>query len=236
MYYNDGDWFSYSEGAQVGDFGSRFNPYSRDSVSFPTGYPAENWRMVEHNGRWWYWSPQESWLYFNDNSWNAYQAQSTALQQQRMGDRYRTGYRGDVTPGNGSIDVPLNGQGVAPSNAYSRSPHAQAVDPNLGSGRPLNSQRQGFEAQGRTESMPGRSFTEATPGTGAQLTRPQSTARPQGMAPPTQQPQAPSGNVPSNRAISPGGTSPTGTTPPSGGAPSGGTTAPSGTAPPATSP
>jgi hypothetical protein len=35
--------------------------------------PDQNtWRYVWHSGEWWYWLPQEKWVYWRNNQWNDY--------------------------------------------------------------------------------------------------------------------------------------------------------------------
>jgi hypothetical protein len=46
------------------------------------GFPADDWRVVNQNGRWWFWAPEESWLYFNNNQWVTYPAPEQQLQQE----------------------------------------------------------------------------------------------------------------------------------------------------------
>jgi hypothetical protein len=33
---------------------------------------ANNWRMVNQNGQWWYWTTGNNWLYYNGTSWTRY--------------------------------------------------------------------------------------------------------------------------------------------------------------------
>lgn len=57
-----------------------------------------NWRMVNHNGRWWYWTPENTWLYRNGNGWMAYKGRGTARRNLAERNLYnqqrRVGYRG----------------------------------------------------------------------------------------------------------------------------------------------
>lgn len=61
---------------------------------------ANDWRMVMHNGRWWYWTPNNSWLYRNGDRWTAYvprngpQYYGSAAVDRTL--RYQAGYRGDT--------------------------------------------------------------------------------------------------------------------------------------------
>jgi hypothetical protein len=36
----------------------------------------EQWRYVSHNGEWWYWLPQNRWVYWRNEKWNDYSPQS----------------------------------------------------------------------------------------------------------------------------------------------------------------
>jgi len=35
---------------------------------------TQDWRMLLDNGRWWYWTPQNSWMYYNNGNWVNYNA------------------------------------------------------------------------------------------------------------------------------------------------------------------
>lgn len=68
-----------------------------------TGVAQHDWRMVQHNGRWWYWTPNNSWLYRRGDQWMAYvphgdmrssgphYSGSSAVDESR---RFQAGYRG----------------------------------------------------------------------------------------------------------------------------------------------
>lgn len=61
---------------------------------------ANDWRMVQHNGRWWYWTPNNSWLYRNGDRWTAYvprnESQYRGSAAVDRTQRYQAGYRGDT--------------------------------------------------------------------------------------------------------------------------------------------
>jgi hypothetical protein len=61
---------------------------------FPAGYPADDWRLVFHNGRWWFWTPRESWLYFDRGRWSDFRGGPVA-RRERFDGRYGVGFRGD---------------------------------------------------------------------------------------------------------------------------------------------
>jgi hypothetical protein len=50
-----------------------------------------DWRFSYYNGEWWYWLPNNSWVFYRDNRWNPYQAD-----EYRPFSRYTTGYRGTL--------------------------------------------------------------------------------------------------------------------------------------------
>jgi hypothetical protein len=82
-----------------------------------------NWRMVQHNGRWWYWTPENTWLLRRGNQWEPFQSRADARRTysgqtfngqrqpfngQPNGQRQRVGYRGD-----GTFDAQAGTQGTA---------------------------------------------------------------------------------------------------------------------------
>lgn len=109
--------------AQPGSGGSNVNPTMKPDNAQPFGNPNvgqgvmngpnnvttpqnvsgaaavdNNWRMVNHNGRWWYWTPDNAWLYRNGNGWMAYKGRGTARRNLAERNLYnqqrRVGYRG----------------------------------------------------------------------------------------------------------------------------------------------
>jgi hypothetical protein len=40
--------------------------------------PGETWRYRKHQGLWWYWLPSNKWVYWTDNRWVPYEAESYA--------------------------------------------------------------------------------------------------------------------------------------------------------------
>jgi hypothetical protein len=58
----------------------------------------ENWRMVNHQNRWWYYHPNNSWSYYQGGRWNAWQEPGRQLSTAQPGanqpNRYQSGYRG----------------------------------------------------------------------------------------------------------------------------------------------
>jgi hypothetical protein len=56
---------------------------------------ATDWRMVNHENRWWYYHPNNSWSYYQNNRWNAWQTPAArTFSTQPMPNRYQSGYRG----------------------------------------------------------------------------------------------------------------------------------------------
>ena len=49
---------------------------------------ADHWRYRFHNGRWWYWTPGNAWMYFDNGTWQAYAVPAPAP--------YTSAYGGDV--------------------------------------------------------------------------------------------------------------------------------------------
>lgn len=39
---------------------------------------GDKWRFKQHQGMWWYWLPSNSWVYWHDNKWVPYDAESYA--------------------------------------------------------------------------------------------------------------------------------------------------------------
>jgi hypothetical protein len=38
------------------------------------GATANRWRYQQHNGEWWYWTPQNNWMYYRNGAWAPYDA------------------------------------------------------------------------------------------------------------------------------------------------------------------
>ena len=53
------------------------------------------WRFVQHNGEWWYWMPDNYWMYYRNNNWTRFDPYAYEPYS-----RYRTGYRGTVNNNN----------------------------------------------------------------------------------------------------------------------------------------
>ncbi len=48
-----------------------------DAAAAPAS-KSETWRYRQHQGLWWYWLPSNKWVYWTDNHWVPYEAQSYA--------------------------------------------------------------------------------------------------------------------------------------------------------------
>jgi hypothetical protein len=51
------------------------------------------WRFQQHNGEWWYYTPQNQWMYHRDGRWNDF-AQDSFQPNPAFAGEYGTGYRG----------------------------------------------------------------------------------------------------------------------------------------------
>jgi hypothetical protein len=69
---------------------------ARPTVVFPSGYPREDWRLVFHQGRWWFWTPDATWLYQERGRWVDYNQVREDVARAATLDRRRVGYRGEV--------------------------------------------------------------------------------------------------------------------------------------------
>jgi hypothetical protein len=50
---------------------------------------ADGWRYQCYEGRWWYWTPANNWVYWQNDRWNDFVPGAV---------RYSVGYRGEVEP------------------------------------------------------------------------------------------------------------------------------------------
>jgi hypothetical protein len=95
LYYNADGWAAYP----VANRGSFAGP---QSMPVPSGFAAEDWRLVFHEGRWWFWTPNDTWMYFRNGRWNGFPSGGIIATRTEPESRYGVGYRGDraesVTP------------------------------------------------------------------------------------------------------------------------------------------
>jgi hypothetical protein len=75
---------------------SRAPVIARPTVVFPAGYPREDWRLVFHRGRWWFWTPDATWLFQDRGRWVDYNQARDDIARAATLDRRRVGFRGDV--------------------------------------------------------------------------------------------------------------------------------------------
>jgi hypothetical protein len=88
LYYNADRWVEYP----TQNRGSFAGP---QSIPVPAGFSAEDWRLVFHEGRWWFWTPNETWMYFRNGRWNDFPPGgivSTRVEPERP---HTVGYRGE---------------------------------------------------------------------------------------------------------------------------------------------
>src|SRR5262249_2761530 len=52
---------------------------------------ADRWRYVYHNNQWWYYTPQNNWMTYSNNSWSSYDP-NTYVAPSTVVPRYTTGY------------------------------------------------------------------------------------------------------------------------------------------------
>ncbi len=89
MYFDNGSWRDY----RANNLGLAISG-DRRTVTFPPGYAPEDWRLVFHANRWWFWTPNESWMYFDHGRWNDYRASGPVVTRGQAENQYRVGYRG----------------------------------------------------------------------------------------------------------------------------------------------
>jgi hypothetical protein len=51
------------------------------------------WRFARHNGEWWYYSPENNWMYHRDGEWNTF-AQESFQPNDQFAGQYSSAYRG----------------------------------------------------------------------------------------------------------------------------------------------
>ena len=53
---------------------------------------ANNWRMQRYDGRWWYWMPNNQWMYYQDGEWRVFNGPMVG--ETTSQNPTTTGYRG----------------------------------------------------------------------------------------------------------------------------------------------
>jgi hypothetical protein len=128
------------------------NFQSSQVPSNQSGTPADpsRWRFTYNNGEWWYWTPQNNWMYYRDNTWNSYDASAYRTNRSTSGyrgtpDRSRTSfytdengrhYRRDYTPISPSQPhLDSQSTGAASGNSTGKAiPELPAGEPNNSAG------------------------------------------------------------------------------------------------------
>jgi len=89
----------------------------------PSGATGENWRYARANGHWWYWTPNNRWVFYYRNQWVGYDPKTYGRYYSNVADasatasafptvpRSTAGYRGGVAPAEAAGRVE-NGIGV----------------------------------------------------------------------------------------------------------------------------
>ncbi len=135
------------------------------------------WRFARHNGEWWYYTPQNAWMYHRNNDWNTFSEDKF----QPMSQPHTVGYRGQNT----ATDQLSASQPVR-IDRYGR----EFICDN---GRPMylnetQDDHQAWNGQGKPDYAPSRPAEAGveTPETSAQdqTATPEATATPEGSAPP----------------------------------------------------
>jgi hypothetical protein len=86
--------------------------------------PAEQrrdarWRFARHNGEWWYYSPENHWMYHRNGDWNEF-AEDRFQPLPQQGQRYAMGYRG--------VDPAVQGDQPIPSDQSQQFAHQVRTD------------------------------------------------------------------------------------------------------------
>jgi hypothetical protein len=91
VYDNQQRWTAYRPQVETGAPSN-----ARPTVIFPSNYPREDWRLVFHQGRWWFWTPEATWLYQERGRWVDYNQVREDIARAATLDRRSVGYRGEV--------------------------------------------------------------------------------------------------------------------------------------------
>jgi hypothetical protein len=88
---------------------------------------VRGWRYKWHNGHWWYYQPNNQWLFWNGASWSPYSVVAYQTWWTNRGPHF-TGYRGTVNYGGGWYGWPGTGtytwDPYAPYNTEAMTPSA----------------------------------------------------------------------------------------------------------------
>jgi hypothetical protein len=106
-------------GARAGaDIGTRENRREGrlDTGTNAGGDRGERWRFRMNNGRWWYWSPENRWSYYDNGNWTVYPAQG-----------YTANYSPDTSAAVGDCTTPVGGYGALSNGSQNAS--STNIDP-----------------------------------------------------------------------------------------------------------
>jgi hypothetical protein len=90
----------------------------------------QDWREVYYNNRWWYYTPQNNWMYYDNSQWNPYNgpaSSSSGLNNPSVvnpgpgtaTEPYRVGFRGDAAAGGNRTSASPNAMGTSGLNQNS---------------------------------------------------------------------------------------------------------------------
>jgi len=85
--------------AEFGNSGAPQTPIAGPIPAVPNsantgvaGNPGDQWRYRQHNGTWWYWTPDNRWVYRNGNQWINYEPAVAAVPDPRYTGQPGNGY------------------------------------------------------------------------------------------------------------------------------------------------
>ncbi len=78
------------------------------------------WRFAQHNGDWWYYTPENSWMYQRDGQWNQF-AQDSFQPNAQFSGQVAAGYRGVEGQDQGQYDQGQYDQGQYDQGQYDQS-------------------------------------------------------------------------------------------------------------------
>ncbi len=82
------------------------------------GDRGERWRFRFDNGRWWYWSPENRWSYYDNGNWSEYQ-----------GPAYTANYAPETSGGTTDCAAPAGGYGALPNSGGQTTYYQPNIDP-----------------------------------------------------------------------------------------------------------
>ena len=119
--------------------------------------PVNNdWRMVNYNGRWWYWTPDNNWLYQQNNQWQPYNGPLAGRNAQLFnGRRVQAGYRGTDNLNAGATTNQNLNSPATNSNVNSGAAANAAIRPNA----PTETELRRFQRRLRADNRAGLNRT-----------------------------------------------------------------------------